>query len=311
MGCICTGSPEKPSNLDILKEIGEPNTISQNQKPDNHFSQKKHSSQDLSFKNCAPGLRNEEVNNKSTSRLSETYSLDSKAEYDLSFGKSRNNVSLTLETTSDMKQSVGDFNLVAELTKVQNELVQMESKNKQMYEEIKNLKAENYSLKTETTCDMEQSIGDIKLVAELTKARKKLERMESKNKQKDGEIKNLKAENYSLKENTKSKAVQISLRSLTLKERVSSFRRRREEIEKSSGISQKMLKKIQKVSSKEEQEDKLEPATSMKQVSKLNEILPEKEASLWWQATPRESRSPEEIVETESRWTFSEPIVLQ
>jgi len=291
MGCICTEPRTKPSNLDILKESGEPETITQNeQKPD------KHSNQEIPCENCAPSLRDEEVDNKSTTRPSETYLLDSKVESDLS--------SLTPETTSDdMKQNVVDFNLV--------------------YEEAVTLEqctpGENRSTKLQwdRVVVSQVSMTDLKALesakassAELAKATLKLEHMESKNKEKDEEIQNLKAENCRLKENAKSKAAQIALKSFSLKKRHSVMRKRREEIEKSTGISHKLLPNLQSFS-EEEQEHAVEPRISITQVPKLDEISPKIESSIHWRPTPREKRPPKELVETESKWTFFEPIVLQ
>jgi len=300
MGCICTEPQKKSSNLDILMDNGESLTISQNeQKPD------KHTNQEISLKNCTPALQNEWVDKKPTTSLPETYSLDCEAESDVSFEKPRKTISLTPETSSEnMKQSIGEFTLVPERAVTLEQCLPGENRSP-------TLQGARVVVSEASLPGLEPLKRAKTSSAELTKAREELDHMISKNKQLDEEIQNLKAENYRLKENAISKAVNFSLKSLSLKERHSSMRRRREEIEKSAGISHKMFPEIQNVSN-EEQELKLEPRISITQVSELNEISPKKDSSLHWRATPRESRPPEERVEIESEWwTFSGPAVLE
>jgi len=305
MGCICTEPPKKSSNLDILVDSGEPLTISQNeQKPDKHTNQEKHSNQEISLKNCTPASQTEEVDKKSSTSLPGTYSLDSKAESDVSCEKPRKTISLTPETTSDdMKQSIGDFTLVIARAVTLEQCLPGDNRSpKRQWERVVVSELSLPGLKPLKSAKTSS--------AELTKARKELDHMKSKNKQMDEEIHNLKAENYRLKENALSKTVNIARKSLSLKERHSSMRRRRLEIEKSAGISHKILPEGENIFNVE-QEHKSEPTISITQVSELHEISPKKESSLHWRATPREARPPEEIVETEFNWTFSGPIVLQ
>jgi len=305
MGCVCTEPRKKPSNLDILKGSGEPVTISQNeQKPDKYSNQEKHANEEISFKNCAPALQNEEVRNEFSTRLSETYSPNSRSVSDVSFGKSRKTVSLTPDTTSDdMKQSICDFNLVFERAVILEQCIPGENRSTKL--QWDRAVASDVSLPDPKPLQSAKTSS-----AELAEARKELEHMELKNKQKDEEIRNLTAEIYRLKQNEISKAVQISLKSLSLKERHSSMRRRREEIEKNVGISHRMLPDIQNVSD-QEQENELEPRISITHVPELNEISTPKQPSLHWRATPPESRPSDEIVETESKWTIFEPTVLK
>jgi len=302
MGCICTEPPKK-SSLDILKDSGEPLTISQNeQKPDRHSEQEKHSNKKISLKNCTPALQNEEVDEKSNTRLSETHARDSKVVSDVPAGKSRKTIPLTSETISD-DQKQSDFNLIFERAVTLQQCIPEENR--------------STKLQWERVVVSEVSIPDLQPLktakissAELTKARKELELMKSKNKQMDEEIQNLKADNHRLKQNAKLKTMNISHNSLSLKERHFSMRKRREEIEKSSGITPKMLSKLENVSSKE-QESELEPKISITQDSEQLKISPKKVSSLHWRTTPREERQPEEFLETESKWTFFEPVVLE
>jgi len=278
MGCICTEPPKKPSDLDIMKDIGESEgkwsgtnarqleptgNISPNeQKPDKHSLEEKHSNEEVSF--------------------FERFSVDFEPESDL-----RRTFSSEPGTTSKMN----DLTLLVEWEPCT--LGEDRSTKLQWDRGVLTKLIESNKVNT----------------AELTKARKDLERMQSRISEKDEEIHTLKAENYKLKGNTKSKpstASQIAFKSLTLKERYYSMRKKREEIHKSAGMIHRSSQSIDD----NEQANEFE-RNSSSQFSELNEkISPKKDPALHWRVTPRESRPPEEM-ETDSKWTYFEPIVLE
>lgn len=321
MGCKCTEPTKKPSSLDILKDGGEPggensvkwnsstkasphvksiqveppDSIPPNEQTPNEQKLENSSVEKVSFTNCDTPVRNQEI--KSASQISKKYPVDCVAELsDWSLAKSRQTNGLIANTTSDNH----DISLVIQAEVTMEWCIPEDGRSPMIEPDRVVLSA--VSLPALESAEIS--------TVELREVRKELDQMESRNKEMDEEIKTLKEENCKLKENAQAKARRFSHRNYDLKEKATTMRKRREKIRESTIFTTKMVSLIDRAPSDESHEVDME--SSFESLPDLHALkLQEKEKSLQFRSTPRESRKTENPAVPSNNWTFTETVLIE
>jgi len=265
--------------------------------PDNH-------SVDYGTKVFDPIMQGKERDNKAKPKVIDKYLEDSQAEVsELLLCEARDSVILVAKINSEMQPNIHDLNQTVGRGGTLYEAIPEEDRSHKLEKEMEVLS--DLSLPELPTLYK----GETSIV-KLHNVKKELRRMEMRNKLKDNKISKLQAENLRLKDDaTNSKAGKpISSQTIHLIRKASTMRERREQIRKSTGITNNMLSTVDSPPSiLEGNIDKIiSSETSFEALPQSFDV-----PGLSFRSTPRKSRTDEESAKSSiSKWTYSEPIVL-